>query len=266
MTSFEKEILLFIKSSPARLAFHDITSNFKDKYQLSAYKIKKIITGLIKNGELEYTNELGHSFITTSFNRTVRLSEHIYVSPPGLNFFSDRDEDINIIIEKSTSFGRGSHPTTKLCLNLIEKAYQEMNIKGGSIFDIGCGTGVLCTAAVLLGMESGYAVDIDPVAIYDTKKNLEQNRIEDKVIVSSSWPENQKFNLICANLRPDALCNFKNSIFNLLKPSGTVIISGFKPEEKKSVEESFKDKFILRHYIEEREWGALFLEPNYKSE
>ena len=85
-----------------------------------------------------------------------------------------------ILINPGMAFGTGTHPTTQLCLEMIEDFIQP----GQTMFDIGCGSGILSIAAIRLGAERIIAVDIDPASVASTQENCALNKIESQVEIA----------------------------------------------------------------------------------
>lgn len=261
MTGFRDDILNLIKNSGDKLTLTDLIKKLSREKNLSGLKVKKEIRSLVDEGVLEYLNELGHTFPVLSFNREVRLSKRVVVYPPGISILNKNKEDFYIKIEKSTSFGRGNHPTTRLSLKAIEEAFSKGRIGSGSVFDVGCGTGILAMASVFMGMEKAFGVDIDPVAIFDCKKNISLNSLENKMAVSDKWPEKEEYDLLCANLRPPTLVEYKESFREYLKDDGAVVFSGFKPEEEGWLFKDMSDLFDLQRVWRENDWCSVLMYP-----
>jgi ribosomal protein L11 methyltransferase len=78
-----------------------------------------------------------------------------------------------IVLDPGQAFGTGDHPTTRLCLELME----EIAIEGKQVVDIGCGSGILSVGACLLGAKNVLAIDIDPIAVEVAKENRELNQV-----------------------------------------------------------------------------------------
>ncbi|MDY0361241.1 MAG: 50S ribosomal protein L11 methyltransferase [Desulforegulaceae bacterium] len=259
MTGHKKKIYEFIENSPSKLSTKDIAVYFEDK-GLDFKTVKSLVKELLNEGQIEYSYELGNSFLTPSFNKFVKISDKVIVYPPHLSSPKKKNGFYYLKIENSTSFGRGNHPTTRLCLLGMEKALQKENFNKKKFFDLGCGTGILAIAAAFFGFEKCFAVDIDPVAVFDSKHNAEINNLSEKVIVDTSWPENCKFNLIAANLRPRGLFEFKNNLKERLEKNGSLVLSGFKSDEKKFVLKGF-DNFLIEKIWEEKGWCGALLNP-----
>ena len=135
-------------------------------------------------------------------------------------------------INPESSFGTGQHNTTQLCLELLEKTLHEND----KVLDLGCGSGILSIAALLLGADNACAVDIDLNSVKIAKQNAEKNHITpDKYVTYAGNiigdEELRKkigggYNLITANIVADVLIAMAPLFGDFLVPMGTVIISG----------------------------------------
>lgn len=102
------------------------------------------------------------------FHRPVRVGP-LWIVPP---WERADDEAISVVIDPGQAFGTGSHPTTRLCLELL------LACNRGALLDLGCGSGVLSIAAAKLGYEPVVALDSDPAAIEATRANATANDVE----------------------------------------------------------------------------------------
>jgi len=170
-----------------------------------------------------------------------------------------------IRINPGMAFGTGTHPTTQLCLALIERMVKP----GNNIFDIGCGSGILSIAAVKLGAVRAYGVDINSAAISSSNENAELNQVQEKVeFFQGSAPEiiNGCFRIVLAPLvivnilAPVILALFDNGLSNLVEAGGFLILSGILTEqiaEVSSKAETFGMQSIEKLTIDD--WAALCL-------
>jgi ribosomal protein L11 methyltransferase len=129
-------------------------------------------------------------------------------------------------------FGSGSHPTTALCLELLD----DLLAPGQSVLDLGTGSGVVAIAAGRLGASSVDACDIDPFAVETAQENVGANDLQDLITVTEDdFPSLLKrvepgaYDLIVSNiLAPVHEANLRDGLARLLRPGGRVILSGFK--------------------------------------
>jgi len=96
-----------------------------------------------------------------------------FVVRPTWEEFESGPEDLVIVLDPGQAFGTGDHPTTRLCLELMEGIPME----GKQVVDIGCGSGILSVGACMLGAKNVLAIDIDPIAVEVAKENREMNGV-----------------------------------------------------------------------------------------
>ncbi|MDR2563408.1 MAG: 50S ribosomal protein L11 methyltransferase [Prevotellaceae bacterium] len=142
-------------------------------------------------------------------------------------FHSDLPEvEYKILISPEMTFGTGHHETTHLML----EALLGCELKSLSMLDMGCGTGILAILAIMKGATLALAVDNDVVAVENTRKNMELNKVADRTEVihgDSSVLKNRSFDLIAANINRNVLLNDMSLYAKSLNKEGSLIISGF---------------------------------------
>jgi ribosomal protein L11 methyltransferase len=166
-----------------------------------------------------------------------------------------------IVIQPSMGFGTGHHPSTRLCLRLLQQSPRA----GRSVLDVGTGSGVLAIAAATLGAARVVGVDLDPDALANARENLELNGLTGRVELierdlSASAGDLEPGDIVLANLTGGLLCRDAATLAALVAPGGTLIASGFQTHELDEVAAAF-DAAGLRHtaQIQEESWiGATF--------
>jgi len=152
---------------------------------------------------------------------------------------------IAIRIDPGMAFGTGTHPTTQLCLELIENAFVTGHTS--HIIDIGCGSGILSIAALKLGAENALGVDIDSESIVNSRENGDANEVGDGLILGvGSVHEilDGKFEfkgapLVVANiLAPIIIRLFDAGLADMIEENGAIILSGILQEQEESVIEA----------------------------
>lgn len=146
-----------------------------------------------------------------------------------------------IEIDPSSSFGTGSHATTKLCMERLEDIIQGNE----KVLDMGCGSGILTIAAMKLGAASAVAVDIDEVAARIAAENMEQNGLgDDKVTVLDGNVLEDKalydkigngYDVICANIVAGIIIMMSDMFYEKLSEGGVLIASGIICEREEEV-------------------------------
>lgn len=192
-----------------------------------------------------------------------KVSEKFVVKPTWREYEAE-DGELIIELDPGRAFGTGSHPTTSLCLKLMEE-----NIKtGDSVIDVGTGSGILMIASEKLGATEIYGTDIDELAVEVAKENLELNGISEekaKVYLGDliSVVENKKFDVVVANILADVLLILLNDITKVVKDGGKIIFSGIIDEKyellKKEVE---KSGFTVIETKSDKEWRAMLITTN----
>lgn len=160
-------------------------------------------------------------------------------------------------IEPGLAFGTGSHPTTKLCLETLEKYIDE----NSTVLDIGCGSGILSIASLLLGAKSAFGVDIDKLAVKTALANAEENGFKppvfDAVNGNLSDKVTGKYNVVVANIVADIIMEFNKEVANFLEDDGVYITGGIIDCRKDEVVYSFEQNgFEIVENFEEKGWNV----------
>ena len=169
----------------------------------------------------------------------------------------DTDGRIVLNIEPGLAFGTGSHPTTKLCLETLEKYIDE----NSTVLDIGCGSGILSIAALLLGAKSAFGVDIDKLAVKTAIENAKENGfgspVFDAVNGNLSDKVSGKYNVIVANIVADIIMQFNEEVSEFLEDGGIYITGGISDIRKDEVVRSFEQNgFEIIANYEEKGWNV----------
>lgn len=151
-------------------------------------------------------------------------------------------DDIVIRIEPNMAFGTGTHATTQLCLEAIDRKYRA----GQTFLDVGTGTGILAIAAakLSLGGEKLLAIDTDSDSISIARTNAEMNGVEDEIefAVGSIDESADAFDFICANLTADVIVPLLPLL--LVKTNRTLVLSGILVEQQRMIVESIPSPFV----------------------
>ncbi|MEO6547179.1 MAG: 50S ribosomal protein L11 methyltransferase [Ferruginibacter sp.] len=143
-----------------------------------------------------------------------------------------RNVRYEIIITPKMSFGTGHHATTHLMMNEM----QHIDFAGKSVLDFGTGTGILAILATKLGASDVLAIDCDEWSIANSKENVEQNSCDNITIVQKdNIPVSKKVDIILANINLNVLVANMDSIAEVLKPKGDILLSGFLKENEPAI-------------------------------
>lgn len=189
-----------------------------------------------------------------------KVSEKFVVKPTWREYEA-QDDELVIELDPGRAFGTGSHPTTSLCLKIME----ENIIPGNSVIDVGTGSGILMIAAEKLGAIDIYGTDIDELAVESSKENLELNGISPEkaeVYLGDliSVVQDKQFDVVVANILADVILLLLKDIFKVVKKDGLIIFSGIiedkLPEIVKQVEEKGLEILEIKR---DKEWRALLI-------
>ena len=163
-------------------------------------------------------------------------------------------------IEPGLAFGTGSHPTTKLCLETLEDYIDESS----EVLDIGCGSGILSIAALLLGAKSALGVDIDSLAVKTAVSNARENGFEEPKFTAVqgnlSDKVSGKFNVVVANIVADVIMQFNTQVGQFLTDDGVYITGGIIENRENEVLASFKqNNFKVINRAENNGWLVFIL-------
>jgi ribosomal protein L11 methyltransferase len=166
--------------------------------------------------------------------------------------------EIVVQIEPSRGFGTGHHQSTRLCLVLL----QNRQLTDHTVIDVGTGSGVLAIVAARLGAAFVSAIDMDADAIENARENIARNgvdRIVEAHVRDLTAAEMPPADLVTANLTGTLLARYVQPLRALVRPAGSLIVSGFTVDEKDLVLEAFQDTFALTESAEEDDWWAFVL-------
>ena len=197
--------------------------------------------------------------------KPILVGKRLVIVPAWLD--SPEPGRIAIKIDPGMAFGTGTHPSTQLCLELIEKSMQDLGGPSLRIIDVGCGSGILSIAALKLGAASALGVDIDPESTRNSRENADINEIGEEFILGlGSVKEilDGKFafrssQVVVANiLAPVIIRLFDSGLADLLEPGGDLILSGILQEQAQSVVEAAQGKgLMLQEKRQMGDWVAL---------
>ncbi len=166
-------------------------------------------------------------------------------------------------IDPAASFGTGQHNTTQLCLELLEQNISQ----GDSLLDLGCGSGILSIAAILLGAQKATAVDIDENSVKIAAENAQKNNIPSgsytalagNIITDKALAEKigTGFDVVCANIVADVLIAMSELFAGFLKKGGKLVVSGIiEPRRDEVLEKIQASGFELVQTRQKDDWVA----------
>lgn len=143
---------------------------------------------------------------------------------------------VNIVLDPGLAFGTGTHPTTALCLQWLDRNFTEESMRKELVVDYGCGSGILAIAAAKLGAKQVLAIDIDPQAITATRSNANKNGVENKInafLVDDV--QVIEADVLIANILANPLEELAELFSSSLKPGSSIVLSGILEAQAESV-------------------------------
>lgn len=161
-------------------------------------------------------------------------------------------------LDPGMAFGTGTHETTALCLAVLDEAVQG----GEAVLDVGCGSGILAVAALLLGAQEALGIDIDPVAVRTANENAARNGVAARFAAKAGDLAGQaggrRYNIITANIIADAILRLAPDIPPLLAPGGLFIASGIITQREAEVAQGLAAAgLVVEKAHHDGSWAAL---------
>ena len=188
------------------------------------------------------------------YYKPFRIGAHMVVKPTW-EPWDAQPGDLIIEIDPGMAFGSGAHETTAMCVGLIEKYY-----KGGTLLDVGTGSGILAIAAARLGAKGIVAVDIDPDAVRVAKENVEHNGLSEFIEVRKGdllQGLSRKFDFAVANILAPVICILAAPLKKHLTPGGIFVCSGIIAEAEQDVNDALlKAGYTIDEVQHKGDWVA----------
>ncbi len=169
-------------------------------------------------------------------------------------------DDVVLALDPGMAFGTGLHPTTRLCLAMLERLADRGVLQGARVLDVGCGSGILAIAALRLGAASALGVDTDPIAIEASLANARRNRLIRRTAARvGSLPSGEApFRVVLANLIAGVLVPLAPLLAAEVGTEGTLLASGIFVDREAEVVNAFEAEGLrIRDRAAEGEWVAL---------
>ncbi|MGD9676801.1 MAG: 50S ribosomal protein L11 methyltransferase [Vulcanibacillus sp.] len=187
------------------------------------------------------------------YYKPLKVSDKIIITPTWE--IVENDSDCLVIeLDPGMAFGTGTHPTTIMSIQALEK----MIVGDEEVIDVGCGTGILSIAAAKLGAKKVLALDLDHVAITSAKLNIELNKVDSIIDVRQNDLLNgidNQADVIVANILAEVIITFIADVKKLLKDSGVFIASGIINTKADLVKNSLeKEKLIIIEELHDQDW------------
>ena len=191
---------------------------------------------------------------------TQKISERFVVKPTWREYEPLEDELV-IEIDPGRAFGTGTHPTTSLCIKLMEENIKE----GNTVIDVGTGSGILMVAAEKLGAGKIIGTDIDPMAVEVAEENLLLNKVDMEKAKAYAGDlvtvvKDEKFDVVVANILADVLLILLKYISRVVKKDGLVIFSGIIEDKLEEMKREIENVGLeILEIKADKEWRAILM-------
>ncbi len=221
------------------------------------------------NNLMLYNIDIGRNKITISevneeewatawkkYYNPVKISQRFTIVPTWETYEPVSSDELIIELDPGMAFGTGTHPTTVMCIQALEKTVKE----GDTVVDVGTGSGILSIAAAMLGAKRVHALDLDPVAVESAKLNVKLNKVHDVVTVSQNNlldRIDEQADVIVTNILAEIILRFVDDAYPLLRSGGVFITSGIIQTKKQEVKEGLlRAGFTIEETLTMEDWVA----------
>ena len=187
-----------------------------------------------------------------------RIGHGVVIVPSWIEY-KPREGEVVVRIDPGMAFGTGQHQTTAMCLRALE----EIGPGDAAVLDLGCGSGILSIAAVLLGARRVLALDTDPQAIKVAVQNAADNGVTEAIELRTGTIEeegapDETFDLALANISGLALERLAPALASVLKPGGCLIAGGFLEDGVDSLKRTFEANGLrVERVVEDGIWRTI---------
>ncbi|WP_026584465.1 50S ribosomal protein L11 methyltransferase [Bacillus sp. J33] len=187
----------------------------------------------------------------------VKISERFTIVPTWEEYNPVSSDELIIELDPGMAFGTGTHPTTVMCIQALERTVKQ----GDTVVDVGTGSGVLSIAAAMLGAEKVKALDLDEVAVNSARLNIKLNKVQQIVDVSQNNlldGIDEKADIIVANILAEVILRFTDDVASAVKEGGYFIASGIIQQKKQEVRDAIAAAgFDIEETIQMEDWVAI---------
>ncbi len=242
--------------------FPDIDSSDIILEKICARSEKLAQFGIQVNIEVDIVDEKDWADAWKTYFNVTRITDRIVIKPDWKEY-THKPDDIVIHLDPGMAFGTGTHPTTSMCIRLIE----QFLVPGSQFLDVGTGSGILMIAAAKLGAKQMTGIDTDEVAVGVSRENLEKNKVDPLlytlVCTTLDQTPTTPYELVAANIIAQVIVDVMPDLEKRLALNGVAILSGIIRERKPDVLAALeKSSLGIIHEINEGEWVALAVKRN----
>lgn len=242
-------------------AYFPDDSKFDEKLKMIELAINNLDQFGISLGRNEVTvNDVAEADWSTAWKKyykPTKVSDRVTIVPEWETYKPESCEELVAKLNPGMAFGTGTHQTTKLSIQGLEKYLKQDDL----VIDVGCGSGILSIVSILLGAKKVYAYDLDKVAVKSTKVNSELNHVNDKIHINeNNLLEGVRLqaDVIVSNILAEIIMKFIEDAWNNLKDNGIFITSGIIDSKEQDVKRALeKQGFVIIETNKQDHWVSL---------
>ena len=252
---FSDELMQQIKQPPAVRAYFPVEDRLGDKLNQLKEAFRELY-GEVPEFKLRQIHEDDWAHARKAYYKPEKIGR-VVIKPSWEQYLPTEDE-VMIALDPGMAFGTGTHPTTRMCVQLLQ---EEIN-RPLDMLDLGTGSGILAIIGAKLGARQVVASDIDPVAVKVARENAELNQVSDRVTFFEGdllkAHTSGQYDLVVANIIADIIVKLIPDLHRVLKPGGHFVASGIIDRRLEEVKE-----LLSKHNMEivrietDQEWRAV---------
>jgi len=242
----------------AYLPANSFISETVEEIKLAINNLKNFDINIGKNiVTMIEVNEEDWATAWKQYYHPVKISERFTIVPSWEDYKPVSTDELIIELDPGMAFGTGTHPTTVMCLQALEKTVKQHDY----VIDIGTGSGVLAIGAAKLGAGHVHALDLDEVAVKAAKENVQLNHTDHNIdVVQGNLLDTvtKPGDIVVANILAEVIMSFTDDAFQIVKKGGKFITSGIIEAKKEDVKNALTQAgFELEEIMMMEDWVTI---------
>ena len=248
-----------VKSDRTRSVIHIYVSECDNAAEAVTYLTEHLAaSGIAAEVESEDTDDSDWNGNWKKYFKAFSGGQRLAVCP-SWETYENTDSRTVINLDPGAAFGTGTHATTSLCMEILEKSVTDTT----TVLDVGTGSGILSIAALLLGAKSAIGVDIDAQSVRVAQENAVINGVSDRaqfIVGDLAEKISGKYDIVCANIVADVVIRLFENVADFMNDDGILIVSGIIDMRAGDVESAATQHgFNIKEKLMREEWCAYIL-------
>lgn len=216
--------------------------------------------GFLSVGSLERTERVieGDDWVNSwkEHFKPIKL-DGVVICPKWIDY-SEKPDEIKVLLDVGMAFGTGEHETTSLCIKLM----QEVDMGGKTVYDVGTGSGILGIAAIKLGAKKAIMSDIDEIAVAAAKNNAKLNGVEEYCEITESNlldGKTEPADVVVSNITAEVLVLMADDMAKITRTGTPLILSGILADRLPMINEAYGKYFDTQKLLQKGDWCGILL-------